>query len=75
MSELSAKFTVGGQELKNRLVVAPMTRARCEVTEDPFDIKNSLPSELHVEYYSQRAGSGLIITEGTQISELGTGES
>ena len=73
MSDLGAKFTLGGQEMKNRVVVAPMTRARCEVTEDPYDIKNSLPSELHVEYYSQRAGSGLIITEGTQVSELGTG--
>jgi 2,4-dienoyl-CoA reductase-like NADH-dependent reductase (Old Yellow Enzyme family) len=73
MTELSSKFTLGGQEMKNRIVLAPMTRAKCEETNDPFDIKNSLPNELHVEYYSQRAGSGLIITEGTQVSELGTG--
>jgi N-ethylmaleimide reductase len=72
-ADLSSKFTVGGQELKNRIVLAPMTRARCEVTEDPFDIRNSLPNELHVEYYSQRASGGLLITEGTQISELASG--
>jgi N-ethylmaleimide reductase len=68
-----SKITIGGQELQNRIVMAPMTRARCDVTEDPFDIKNSLPNDLMVEYYSQRASAGLIITEGTQISELATG--
>jgi N-ethylmaleimide reductase len=72
-AELSSKFTVGGQELKNRIVLAPLTRSRCEVTKDPYDIKNSLPNELHVEYYSQRASGGLLITEGTQVSELGWG--
>lgn len=68
-----SKITIGGQELQNRIVMAPMTRARCDVTEDPFDIKNSLPNDLMLEYYSQRASAGLIITEGTQISELATG--
>ena len=68
-----SKITIGDQELQNRIVMAPMTRARCNITEDPFDIENSLPNELMVEYYKQRASAGLIITEGTQISELAWG--
>mmetsp|Transcript_18946 Transcript_18946/g.45749 ORF Transcript_18946/g.45749 Transcript_18946/m.45749 type:complete len:402 (+) Transcript_18946:318-1523(+) len=72
--DLGAKFTIGGQELNNRLVMAPMTRARCDPTpDDPFSIQNSLPNDLMVEYYAQRASAGLIISEGTQINELGTG--
>jgi N-ethylmaleimide reductase len=70
---LFSKFTVGGQELQNRIVMSPMTRGRCDITEDPFDIKNSLPNERMIEYYKQRASAGLIITEGTQLSELGWG--
>jgi len=71
--QLLSKITIGDQELQNRLVLAPMTRARCTPTEDPFDIKNTLPNELHVEYYSQRANAGLVITEGTAVSEEGSG--
>jgi N-ethylmaleimide reductase len=70
---LSAKFTLGGQVLKNRIVLAPMTRARCDPTQDHFDIKNSLANDVMAEYYSQRASAGLMITEGTQISELAWG--
>jgi N-ethylmaleimide reductase len=74
MDDFGAKFTIGGQELNNRIVHAPMTRARCDPTpEDPFSIKNSLPNDVMVEYYAQRAGAGLIVSEGTQISELAWG--
>jgi len=45
-----------GFSLKNRLVMAPMTRSRA--------IEN-VPTDLMAEYYGQRAGAGLIITEGT----------
>jgi N-ethylmaleimide reductase len=68
-----SKVTMGGQELENRIVLSPMTRARCDQTEDPFDIKNSMANERMLEYYKQRASAGLIITEGTQVSELGYG--
>lgn len=71
--ELSTKFTLGGQELKNRFVLAPLTRGRCENTEDPFDPMNNMPNELMATYYEQRASGGLIITEATAISEEGAG--
>jgi len=51
-------------ELKNRVVMAPMTRSRAD---------GNLPNELMAEYYGQRAGAGLIITEGTSPSPNGLG--
>jgi N-ethylmaleimide reductase len=53
-----------GLELKNRVVMAPMTRAR-----NP----NGIPNDLNALYYKQRAGAGLIITEGTAISPTSMG--
>eukprot|EP00644_Phytophthora_capsici_P002708 jgi/Phyca11/15171/fgenesh1_pg.PHYCAscaffold_11_\ len=55
-----------GLELKNRLVVAPTTRARS----DPV---TRTPIERNMVYYEQRAGAGLIVTEGTAISAQGFG--
>ena len=45
------------------------------MTEDPYDIRKTLPNELMADYYAQRASiTGLIITEGAQISpELAAG--
>ncbi|MGH8370265.1 MAG: alkene reductase [Gammaproteobacteria bacterium] len=57
---------VGPYELKNRVVMAPMTRDRADNPE-------LAPTDLHVEYYAQRASAGLIITEGSQISQQGAG--
>lgn len=71
--EILSKFTLGGQELKNRFVLAPLTRARCENTEDPFDKMNNMPNDLMAKYYEQRASGGLLITEATAISEDGCG--
>ena len=51
---------MGDQELKNRIVMAPLTRTRATGTE---------PNELMVEYYRQRATAGLIISEATAVSE------
>ncbi len=56
---------LGDVVLRNRIVMAPMTRCRAE----PGDV----PGALQVEYYAQRAGAGLIITEGTQPSLNGKG--
>ena len=50
-----------GLRLRNRVVMAPMTRARAA---NPA----LAPTELHTEYYRQRAGAGLIVSEGTWIS-------
>ncbi len=55
----------GAIELKNRLVMAPLTRMRA--------ITGEVPNPLAKTYYSQRAGAGLIISEATQISRIGQG--
>ncbi|RFU43010.1 alkene reductase [Actinomadura logoneensis] len=65
MDELFEPVTVGRLELPNRLVMAPMTRSRAAA--------GGLATELAAEYYAQRAGAGLIITEGVQPSVLGQG--
>jgi N-ethylmaleimide reductase len=57
--------TLGAIEMKNRVVMAPMTRSRAAA--------GDVPTALHAEYYAQRAGAGLIITEGTQPSPNGKG--
>jgi N-ethylmaleimide reductase len=56
---------LGRIELANRIVMAPMTRSRADADDAPTD--------LHVEYYRQRAGAGLIVSEGTQPSPSGKG--
>ena len=55
-------------DLTSRIVMAPMTRSR---TNQPGNI----PNEMMAEYYAQRAGAGLIISEATQISSQGQGYS
>lgn len=64
MSKLFTDFTLGAVVLRNRIVMAPMTRARA-----PGDIPN-VPIAL---YYAQRATAGLIVSEGTPISLEGQG--
>jgi N-ethylmaleimide reductase len=58
--------TLGRHTLKNRIVLPPLTRQR---STQPGNIAN----ELMAEYYQQRAGAGLIVTEGTQIEPRGQG--
>tara|TARA_R110002051_G_scaffold100849_4_gene171246 strand:- start:1661 stop:2770 length:1110 start_codon:yes stop_codon:yes gene_type:complete len=54
-------------DLKNRVVMAPMTRSRAAND-------GNVPTEdLHVPYYVQRASTGLIITEGSQVSKQAVG--
>lgn len=68
MSGKEIMFTpvaLGSIELKNRLVMAPLTRMRA--------IAGDVPNPLAKTYYAQRASAGLIITEATQISALGRG--
>lgn len=62
--KLFSSFTLGSIELKNRIVMAPMTRSRAP---------GNIPNELMAEYYGQRASAGLIITEGTSPSPNGLG--
>ena len=62
---LLTPFVLGDLPLKNRVVLAPLTRARAGV--------ERLPNALMAEYYAQRAGAGLLISEATVISEQGIG--
>lgn len=57
---------MGDLTLKNRVVMAPMTRSRA-------DNEDSAPTEMHTEYYKQRSGAGLIISEGSQVSKRAVG--
>lgn len=65
MTDLSTPAQFGELQLKNRLVMAPLTRTRA--TED------RIPTNLMVEYYTQRANAGLIIAEATVIAEEANG--
>lgn len=56
---------LGHLSLRNRLVMAPMTRSRA--------LPDGTPSPYAAEYYSQRASVGLIVAEGTQPSDDGQG--
>ena len=58
-------FQLGNLTLKNRIVLAPMTRARAG--------KKRLANALMAEYYSQRSSAGLLITEATTISAQANG--
>lgn len=64
-SPLSSPVNFGAIELKNRVVMAPLTRMRA--------IAGEISNPLAKTYYSQRAGAGLIISEATQISRRGQG--
>ena len=62
--KLFSSTQFGSTSVKNRVVMSPMTRNRAP---------GNLPNELMAEYYGQRAGAGLIITEGTSPSPNGLG--
>jgi N-ethylmaleimide reductase len=59
-------FQLGDLSLKNRIVMAPLTRNRATHGTDA-------PNAMMAEYYRQRAGAGLIVSEATQISQQGQG--
>jgi len=65
MTDLYQPATFGKIELRNRVVMAPMTRSRAGTDDEP--------TEMVVEYYRQRASAGLIVTEGTYPSIAGKG--
>ena len=63
--DLFTPLKFGALELRNRVVMAPMTRSRAG--------KDGLPTDIMVDYYSQRATAGLIISEGIAPSADGRG--
>ena len=58
-------LTIGTLEIPNRIVMAPLTRARASA--------DGVPTLLQGEYYAQRAAAGLIVAEATAIDPLGLG--
>ena len=65
MSSLFEPTTLAGLALQNRIVMAPLTRSRADAM--------GVPKPFVRDYYAQRAGAGLIISEGTQTSFAGQG--
>ncbi|MEL1240487.1 alkene reductase [Flavobacterium flavipallidum] len=63
--KLLEKTQLGDVSLKNRVAMAAMTRGRAD--------ENGLVGDMTVEYYAQRAGAGLLLTESIRISEEATG--
>ncbi|HAV14476.1 MAG TPA: alkene reductase [Opitutae bacterium] len=63
--KLYKPFTLSGLSLQNRIALAPMTRARSGA--------DRIPNALMAEYYAQRSGAGLVITEATTVSAQGNG--
>ncbi|NII57668.1 alkene reductase [Sphingomonas aerolata] len=65
MPSLFDPITLGAIAAPNRILMAPLTRGRSD--------KDAVPSDLMVDYYTQRASAGLIISEATGISREGLG--
>lgn len=65
IDDLFAPYRLGTLELRNRLVMAPMTRSRA--------IEGNVPNPHAITYYAQRASAGLIVSEATQVSPQGVG--
>ena len=64
-ANLFSPLSIGELQLENRLAMAPMTRSRANA--------ERAVTPLHAEYYRQRAGAGLLITEATSVSPQGVG--
>jgi N-ethylmaleimide reductase len=63
VAPLFAPMTLGTVTVRNRIAMAPLTCHRSTI--------DDIPTEPNVAYYRQRAGAGLIVTEGTYPSEQG----
>ncbi|RKG45351.1 alkene reductase [Acinetobacter cumulans] len=65
MAEFNTPLILGDLHLKNRVVMAPLTRSRATA--------DRVPTDMMAQYYAQRASAGLIISEATVISEEANG--
>lgn len=65
MTTLFDPLKAGAFSLKNRVVLAPLTRCRASA--------GRVPNEMMLEYYVQRASAGLILTEATSVTPMGVG--
>ena len=66
MPSIFETITLGATHCRNRVAMAPLTRNR---SSQPGNV----PNDLMAQYYAQRAGFGLIVSEATQISPQGQG--
>ena len=66
MPSLFDPLKVGALTLPNRIVLSPLTRSRAHPD-------TRVPSDLAVEYYRQRAGAGMMLTEATSVTPMGVG--
>jgi N-ethylmaleimide reductase len=66
IQQLLTPVRLGALELKNRVVMAPLTRCRC-------DNPGYVPTDMMARYYAQRASAGLIVSEGTIVSPQARG--
>lgn len=66
LKDLFSEYQLGDIHLKNRIVMAPLTRSRADNDERKV-------TPLIAEYYGQRSSAGLIISEGSQISPMAVG--
>lgn len=65
MKTLFSSLKIGNFELKNRIIMAPLTRCRAG--------SDRVPNDLMAKYYEQRSSAGLILTEATSVSPMGVG--
>lgn len=65
MPSLFDPIAIGDLNLPNRIIMAPLTRCRAA--------PGRVPSDLMVEYYRQRAGAGMIVSEATSVTPMGVG--
>ncbi|HEY7772008.1 MAG TPA: alkene reductase [Marinagarivorans sp.] len=65
MTTLFDPITLGELELRNRIIMAPLTRCRAE--------SGRVPGALMAQYYRQRASAGMIISEATSVTPMGVG--
>ena len=65
MPSLFDPIVVGDVTFANRIIMAPLTRCRAA--------EGRVPTELMRDYYVQRAGAGMILTEATSVTPMGTG--
>src|SRR5215210_7737098 len=63
--ELFSSYYLGDLQLKNQMVMAPMTRSRA--------VDGNVPNPKAALYYTQRASAGLVVTEASQVSPQGVG--
>jgi len=65
MATLFDPITIGDVQLKNRIIMAPLTRCRAD--------EGRVPNAMMAEYYAQRSSAGLILSEATSVTPMGVG--